>query len=117
MSNSGTIVGLESALGYISETVDNEIPIQTLRAILFVAVRGSCTQKELEDGLGLTNASASRNISYWADIRFDKKPGKNFVTRVEDPADRRYRILTLTKTGRSFVDGLREAMGGKRNNG
>lgn len=115
MSNAATITGLESALGYISEAVDNELPLQTLRAIIYVAVRGSCTQKDLEDDLGMTNGSASRNISYWADIRFDRKPGKNFIMRVEDPADRRYRILTLTKTGRNFIDGLRESLGGKRN--
>lgn len=98
---------LDNALSLISQDVDAELQIQTLRCFLFVAHRGSCTQKEVETNLKISDSSASRNISYWTDLRFDKKPGKNFLMRIEDPQDRRYRILTLTKKGREFFESLR----------
>lgn len=101
------LMTLERAIEQFSE-VDEEIGIQTLRAFLFVAARGSCAQKDVELGLGQTNASASRNISYWTDRRFDRKPGKGFIMRVEDPYDRRFRSLTLTQRGREFVEKLRK---------
>lgn len=88
--------------------VDTELQLQTLRCLLFVAVRGTCSQKDLEVELGMTNASASRNISYWTDRRFDRKPGKGFIERVEDDYDRRFKSLTLTKKGKDFMSKLRE---------
>lgn len=88
--------------------VDTELQLQTLRCFLFVAARGTCSQKDLELSLGLTNASASRNISYWTDRRFDRKPGKGFIERVEDDYDRRFKTLTLTKKGKDFLAKLRE---------
>lgn len=92
----------------ITKEVDSELQLQTLRCLLFVAVRGTCSQKDLETSLGLTNASASRNISYWTDRRFDRKPGKGFIDRVDDDFDRRSKSLTLTKKGKDFINKLRE---------
>lgn len=107
---------LSAYCDFLSDEVDQELQLQTLRVFLFVAHRGSCTQKELELGLQITNGSASRNVSYWTDLRFDKKPGKGFIMRVEDPQDRRYKILTLTKSGREFWERFKAvAKGGMRN--
>lgn len=99
---------LDNALSKMSDLIDAELQIQTLRCFLFVAHRGSCTQKDVENALRLSNASASRNISYWTERRFDKKEGKGFIMRVDDPHDRRFRVLTLTKKGRDFFNILRE---------
>lgn len=87
--------------------VDPELQLQTIRVFLFVAHRSPCNQKDIEFALGMTNSSCSRNVSYWTDRRFDRKPGKGFIARVEDPADHRYKLLTLTKRGRDFLDQLR----------
>lgn len=99
---------LDNALSKVSDLVDAELQLQTLRCFLFVAHRGSCTQKDVENALKLSNASASRNISYWTERRFDRKDGKGFIMRVDDPHDRRFRVLTLTKKGRDFFNLLRE---------
>jgi len=108
---SKSTISLEAQLSFISEEVGMDVPLQTIRTFLFVAHSGSCNQKQIEEALGFSNASASRNVSFWASIRFDHKPGMNFIARVEDPNDRRYRILTLTKTGREFMDRLRKSAG------
>ena len=86
---------------------DSGMQIQTLRAFLFVANNSGCCQKDVERALSYTNSSSSRNISYWTDLRFDKKPGKNFILRIEDPMDRRYSILTLTKKGKEFLEKIK----------
>ena len=98
---------LTKAITHISKNIDSELQLQTLRAFLFIAQRGSCSQKDVENELGITNASASRNVSYWTDRRFDRKPGLGFVERVEDEYDRRYKTLTLTLKGRDFFEQLR----------
>lgn len=90
------------------QEVDSQIQIQTLKCLLYVAARGQCSQKDLEVTLGMTNASASRNISYWTERRFDRKPGKGFIERVEDEYDRRFKSLTLTKKGKAFMQRLKE---------
>lgn len=98
---------LRRALELIGEEVDPEIQLTTLAAFLFVAERGECTQKEVEEGLSINNASASRNVSYWTNRRHDRQPGMGFIERREDDYDRRFRRLTLTEKGRAFADQLR----------
>lgn len=92
----------------IATEIDPDIQVSTLRAFLFVASRGSCTQKDVEQELKTTNATTSRSISYWTDLRADRKPGMNFILRLEDPNDRRFKILTLTKKGQAFLEKLRK---------
>jgi DNA-binding MarR family transcriptional regulator len=95
------------ALELLSSDVDADIQLQTVRVLLFVAIRGSCTQKDVEIELQTNNASTSRNVSYWTDRRFDKKPGMGFIIRVEDANDRRFKVLTLTKKGQAFIEKLK----------
>jgi DNA-binding MarR family transcriptional regulator len=89
------------------QEIDSDMSLPTIMAFLFVAQREKCTQREVELELGLTNAGASRNVSYWTDRRFDRKPGVGFIDRTEDDYDRRYKVLRLTSKGQSFYDNLR----------
>lgn len=43
--------------------IDPEMQVTTMLVFLFIAQRGVCTQKDVEVGLGLTNGTASRNVS------------------------------------------------------
>lgn len=99
---------LTKALKFISEQIGSELQLQTLRTFMYIAQQGQCTQAELEQHLGMTNASTSRNVSFWTDLRYDKKPGKNMVQRVEDRGDRRQRILVLTSKGKEFFEKIKE---------
>lgn len=88
--------------------IDPEMQLPTILTFLFIAQRGVCTQKDVELTLGLSNSAASRNVSYWTDRRFDRKPGVGFVSRTEDEFDRRLKNLTLTDGGVEFLRRLRE---------
>lgn len=98
---------LARTLAFISKTLEYDVPLPALQAFLYIATNTGCSQKDVELGLGLTNASASRNVSLWTDRRFDRKPGFGFVNRDFDPYDQRYRILTLTETGRQFYEQIK----------
>ncbi len=100
---------LEKNLIWLSKELEPELQLSTLRVFLYIASRGKCTQNEVEQELGQSNATASRNVSFWTDRRADRKPGKGFVLRTEDDYDRRYKNLTLTKKGQNFYQKLKEA--------
>lgn len=88
-------------------SIDGEMQIPAMLSFLFIAHKGRCSQKELEVGLGFSNAAASRNVSYWTQRRFDRNPGHDMVIREEDQFDRRYKALTLNAKGKAFFQKLR----------
>lgn len=88
-------------------SLDPEMQIPAMLAFLYVAHRGRCSQKDLEVALGFSNAAASRNVSYWTERRFDRKPGHGLMDRIEDPFDRRFKALALNNKGRAFFDKLK----------
>lgn len=95
--------------------IDPEMQLPTMLTFLYVAGMGSCTQKEVEEALGLSNAASSRNVSYWTHRRFDRRPGVGFIKREEDENDRRYKMITLTPAGRVFYAKLTGTKHGKTN--
>jgi hypothetical protein len=103
-------IELENILAWVSEEVEPELQLSTLRAFIFVATREKCTQSDVEHHLQTTNGSASRNVSFWTDRRADRKPGKDFIMRQEDDYDRRYKVLTLTRKGKAFWEKMKEQM-------
>jgi DNA-binding MarR family transcriptional regulator len=96
-------------LELIAKEISVEVQLTTLLTFLFVAQRGKCTQKDVEMELGVSNASASRNVSFWTDRRYDRAEGLNFIERVEGNYDRRFKELTLTQRGKSFYKKVMEA--------
>jgi DNA-binding MarR family transcriptional regulator len=100
---------LTRALELISEEISGEVSITTVLVFLFVARRGKCTQKDVEVELKISNASASRNVSFWTDRRYDRAKGFGFIERIEGDHDRRFKELTLTPNGQAFYKRLLEA--------
>jgi DNA-binding MarR family transcriptional regulator len=97
---------LTRILEYVSERVGGEVQVTTVLVFLFVAQRGRCTQKSVEDELKLTNATASRNVSFWTHRRADRQPGMGFIERIVHDYDQRLRELVLTPTGKKFYQNL-----------
>lgn len=93
---------LSRVLELVAKDIAPDCQIVTLLVFFFIAERGTCTQKDVEEGLDLTNASTSRNVSYWTERRFDRERGMGYVERVPDEFDRRLRNLSLTEEGKRF---------------
>lgn len=102
-----TAAGLLNVFEWLADEVAHDVQLQTLRVFLFVATRGECTQKDVEQGLNMTGASVSRNISYWTTRRFDKAQGMGFIERSEDDEDRRLKKLILSRSGQAFYNKLK----------
>jgi DNA-binding MarR family transcriptional regulator len=95
----------------ILSRIQVDMQLSTLRTLLFVAQRGQCNQADIENYLGISRASVSRNIAYWTKVKFNKNPGSGFLTTEEDPVDRRHKIIKLTYNGQLFIDRMRKLNG------
>jgi DNA-binding MarR family transcriptional regulator len=97
----------------IFSKISPDMQVSTLLVFLYIARNGKCYQKDIERELGLSNASASRNISYWTKHKSKDAEGVGFVERVDDVMDRRNKVVQLTPNGRLFYNRLRELGNGK----
>ena len=86
----------------IGDDTTHEMTLLAMRTFFFIAARGCCIQRDVEEYLQVSGATASRNVSYWTDRKFDRSEGFGFIQRVENVYDRRQRDLSLTKKGKVF---------------
>src|ERR1044071_5860235 len=57
--------------------------------------RGACGMSKISEGYDITPAAASQLV--------DTLVQSGFIQRVEDPADRRAKLLSLTDKGKAFI--------------
>jgi DNA-binding MarR family transcriptional regulator len=101
-----SVHSLTRSLELVAKDLGGEMQVNTMLVFLFVAKRGKCTQKDVELDLKISNAAASRNVSYWTDRRYDRQEGLGFIDRVEGDHDRRFKELTLSPRGKDFYKKL-----------
>lgn len=89
---------------------DSEIQAQTMLAFLYTArmdLGGSpASIKEVGEYLGLTSASASRNIAVLSKWSRHGKPGHDLVEAIENPEYRSQKLIRLTSKGRRVIKSL-----------
>jgi DNA-binding MarR family transcriptional regulator len=90
--------------------LDPEIPTQTVNTFLYVASHEGCTMKDIADALGVAQSTMSRNIAALDKINRHHQPGFDLVRAVEDPSERRRKIVTLTPRGRQLKARLNEQL-------
>ena len=74
-----------------------------IRTFLYVAERKSCTQKELEFGLGMLKSGASRNVAFWVgNSKIGPSAPTPFLKSEINSENRRLRMLSLTPDGLKF---------------
>lgn len=94
---------LLTALEWI-RTLDNDMPVQTLSTFLYVANhQPECSQKDLTEYLSMAQSTASRNVSYLSKRHRHGALGMDVVESIENPDDRRYKLLRLTPKGRKMA--------------
>lgn len=95
----------------IFQEVDPFVPLNMVSTFIWVAQNDGLHQYDLEEYLGASNATASRAIKWWGEWRSykDNKPGPGFIESYPDPADRRYRVVKLTDSGKKFWKKVQEA--------
>lgn len=86
--------------------IDADMPVTMGLSLLLIARNEGLSLKELANKAGVGMASASRYVAAFG------KPGKpggkglGLVTAVEDPEERRKKIITLTPKGKTFINKL-----------
>lgn len=89
---------LTNALNTI-RILDTTLPIQTMVALLVVAVEEGQSVSEVARRAGLQQSSASRNVSSLTDWSYNKRPGLGLVEYRQDPMNLSIKALHLTKKG------------------
>tara|TARA_R100000781_G_scaffold73211_1_gene45742 strand:+ start:923 stop:1297 length:375 start_codon:yes stop_codon:yes gene_type:complete len=81
----------------------NELPLQTLTVLMYVASHNGCHKQAMEEDLEMNKASGSRNTDWLARLHRLGRPGLNLITKEVDPTDKRRSILKLTRKGKDLV--------------
>lgn len=92
--------------------VDPDITLPSMLAFLYVARRDgqSGNQDAVTQELDMSGATASRAVAHWAEYKAPRVAGLDMLESVPDPEDRRYRLITLKRSGLDFVEKLKEVM-------
>lgn len=90
--------------------LDAEMPMQTAAVFLNVVLNPGVTMKDLADRCGISQASTSRNIAALSKWHRLGKAGHDLVEAVEDPAERRRKIVNLTAKGKRVAASIEAAM-------
>ncbi len=97
----------------IARAEDPVMPIQMLQTLLAVARQPGITMQELGEILGTSQASCSRNVAALGKWHKFGEPGLDLVDAIEDPVERRRKIIFLTPKGRVRVQEVLSAMTGQ----
>lgn len=92
--------------------MDREVPAQVVATFLYVAMHDGCHKSALEEDLGMTTASGSRNTSWLTKHHRLKKPGLDLITKEVDPTNRRRTILRLSPKGQALINRIKDALYG-----
>ncbi len=90
--------------------LDREIPAQVIATFLYVASHDNCHKQAMEEELGLSTASGSRNTDWLSKIHRLNKPGMDLIIKEVDPTNRRRLVLRLTPKGKDLVNELEEIL-------
>lgn len=84
------------------------LPLHHVQVFLLIAERESCTYREIEIAMNLSNASVSRTIDSLVDSSNHRKRSLGLVEKFIDPAEgRRYRAR-LSRKGQALVRTLKD---------
>lgn len=92
--------------------LDREIPAQLVSCFLYIASHNPCHKEAIEEDLGYTSASSSRNIDYLSDKHRLNKPGLRLIVKERDPSNGRRILLYLSPKGEQLVNDLRNDLYG-----
>lgn len=90
--------------------LDAEMQMQTAAVFALVAVRSSITMKEIGARLNLSQSSCSRNVAALSGWHRLDRVGHGLVETINDPAERRRKIVRLTAEGARMAAMLAELL-------
>ena len=89
---------------------DKEVPGQLVAVFCFIASHNPCHFQAIQEGLGLSSNSVSRNTDWLSDEHRLGKPGMHLIKKHKDPTNMRRRIAELTPKGHAMVPQIKEIL-------
>lgn len=84
-----------------------EMPGQVILCFLYIASRERCHKQALEEALGMTTASASRNTDYLSKHHRLGKRGMDLIIKEVDPLNKRRVQLRLSPEGKRIANQIK----------
>lgn len=83
--------------------LDREVPAQCLACFFYIASHDGCHKTAMEEDLGLTTASSSRNIDRLTKQHRLGKIGMGLITKEVDVLNKKRLTLKLTQKGHDLI--------------
>ena len=96
-------------------TKPRDMPLQALQCFLYVCSHDKCHKSRMEQDMGLSTASGSRNTDYLCAQNRFKVAGLNLITKEVDPLNKRRIVLRLTPLGIRVKNDLMNELNGIHN--
>ncbi len=88
--------------------LDREMPGQVVSCFLYVASHNGCHKQAMEQELGLSTASSSRNTDILSTGRLGREAeGLDLITKEVDQSNRRRQVLKLTPRGKALAQQMK----------
>ncbi len=91
-------------------TQDTEVPGQLVSVFCFIASHNPCNLQAIQQALGLSPNSTSRNTDWLSSHHRLGKPGMGLIYKKRDPFDYRLRLVGLTPKGQIMVNQIKEIL-------
>lgn len=94
---------LGRALAAFAAHEPTHMPLHHAQLFIEVAHRGRATYRDLEEALGLSNASISRTVTALAETHRTGRPGFNLLETCKDPVEARRLLVRLSAKGKALA--------------
>ncbi len=94
----------------VLRALDSDMPITQASCFLWVALNEGRTQVELRRALDLPSSTSSRSLAALSKVHRLGKPGLDLIEWVENPEDRRAKLLYLSIKGRQTIEKLLDTL-------
>lgn len=89
---------------------DTEVPGQLVSVFCYIASHNPCHLQAIQEDLGMSPNSTSRNTDWLSTHHRLGKPGMGLITKADDPHDMRRKVVTLTPKGEQMVQAIKEIL-------
>jgi len=93
---------------------DAEVPGQLVSVFCYIASHNPCHLQAIQEDLGLSPNSTSRNTDWLSSHHRLGKAGMGLVTKADDPYDMRRKVVKLTPKGEQMVTTIKEILYGAK---
>lgn len=90
----------------ILRDLDADMPINQATCFCWIVLNEGRTQVELRQDLEMASSTSSRSLAALSKVHRLGKPGLDLIEWVENPEDRRAKLLFLSTRGRRLVEQL-----------